>query len=83
MLLTLELLPLVLDTAASTGDGRIVFVSSVGHTNAPPFDVTKLSLTEEQYGRMKAYFDSKLYNVSYLCGCQNSGTEFYRGWQVD
>ena len=64
LLLTLELLPLILDTAASTGDGRIVFVSSAGHSLAAPFDVTKLSLTEEQYGRLQAYNNSKLYTVS-------------------
>ena len=31
MLLTLELLPIIQDTARSTGDGRIVFISSVAH----------------------------------------------------
>ena len=67
LLLTLELLPLILDTAATTGDGRIVFVSSMGHSLAAPFDVTKLNLTEEQYGRMKAYGNSKLCNVSTFC----------------
>ena len=65
MLLTLELLPLILDTADASGDGRIVFVSSTGHTMAPAFDVGKLNLTEEQYGRMLAYNNSKLFNVCY------------------
>lgn len=64
MLLTLELLPLILDTAASSGDGRVVFVSSAGHSTAPSFDVSKLDTTEAEYGRLEAYNRSKLYTVN-------------------
>ena len=63
MLLTLELLPLLLDTAAESGDGRIVFVSSSGHYMADPFDANRLNRTEDDYGRLKAYSNTKLYNV--------------------
>ena len=63
MLLTFELLPLLLDTAASSGDGRIVFVSSYGHYYAQPFDVNRLNQEENEYKRLSAYNNSKLYNV--------------------
>lgn len=63
MLLTLELLPVLLDTAGSSGDGRIVFVSSVAHTMARSFDPSRINLSEGQYGRLAAYNNSKLYNV--------------------
>ena len=63
MLLTLELLPLILDTAASSGDGRVIFVSSVSHSLAPSFNVSKMDATEAEYGRLEAYNRSKLYNV--------------------
>ena len=64
MLLTLELLPLLLSTAASSGDGRIVFVSSRASFNAPPFDAGKIVVTEEaNYSRLKTYPTTKLYNV--------------------
>lgn len=63
MLLTLELLPPLLDTATSSGDGRVVFVSSSGHYNATPFDSSELNPTEEEYQRIKGYNDTKLYNV--------------------
>ena len=64
MLLTLELLPLLLDTAASSGDGRIILVSSLGHTMAQSFDASRLNREEGDYGRLSAYNNSKLYNVS-------------------
>ena len=63
MLLTFELLPLLLDTAASSGDRRIIFVSSAGHSFAQPFDANRLNLEESDYGRFSAYNNSKLYNV--------------------
>ena len=66
MLLTLELLPLLLDTAASSGDGRIIFVSSMLHFYAQHFDVGKLSPEEQDYSRFAAYNNSKLYNVCLL-----------------
>jgi len=61
-LLTLELLPTLLDTASHTGDCRIIFVSSAAHTfvNWEPGNMN----AEQQYGRMKFYPNSKLYNVS-------------------
>ena len=63
MLLTLELLPLLLDTAAESGDGRIIFVSSSAHNMVDPFDANRLNRTEDDYGRLKAYSNTKLYNV--------------------
>ena len=63
MLLTLELLPLLLDTAAESGDGRIIFVSSYGHFFADPFDANRLNRTEDDYSRIKEYSNTKLYNV--------------------
>ena len=67
-LLTLELLPLLLDTAAASGDGRILFLSSSGHALAPPFDVDKLDKSEAESKRFKDYNTSKLCNVSWECG---------------
>ena len=64
MLLTLELLPLLLDTAAESGDGRIIFVSSYGHFFADPFDANRLNRTEDDYSRIKEYSNTKLYNVN-------------------
>ena len=62
--LTLELLPNVIETASSSGDGRILFVSSgaqarntAGEVN---FDTTN---SEADHGRLKSYGRSKLYNV--------------------
>ena len=67
MLLTLELLPLLLDTAASTGDGRIIFVSSSGHSSfAGPFDASKMNYPEDQYKRFQVYGNTKLYNVGIM-----------------
>lgn len=63
MLLTLELLPLVLDTAASTGDGRIIFVSSYGHYLAQAFNANTLNREERDYSRLSMYNNTKLYNV--------------------
>ena len=62
-LLTLELLPTLLDTAGNTGDCRIIFVSSVAHTfaNWEPGNMN----AEQQYVRTKSYPKSKLYNVSF------------------
>ena len=62
-LLALELLPLLLETAALSGDGRIVVVSSSGHFSAPSFDVNMLDKHEGNYKRFKDYCTSKLCNV--------------------
>ncbi len=64
MLLTLELLPLLLDTAASSGDGRILFISSYSHYMAAGFDLERLNREEQDYSRMGGYNNTKLYNVS-------------------
>ena len=61
MLLTLELLPIIRDTAHSTGDGRIVFLSSIGHTWGI-FESENLD-GQQSYGPMKCYSNSKLFNV--------------------
>ena len=63
MLLTLELLPILLDTAASSGDVRILFVSSALHFHADHFNSEELNKMKEQYRRIKMYSNTKLYNV--------------------
>lgn len=64
LLLTLELLPIMLDTASDSGDGRIVFMSSKGHEFAS-WDPDKMNAPdEEHYDRLKVYGITKLYNVS-------------------
>ena len=65
LLLTLELLPLLLHTAAASGDGRIIFVSSQGHFSANPFNPDALSEVGTALFN-KGYCNSKLYNVSEL-----------------
>lgn len=61
-LLTLELLPLMLDSAHSSGDGRIVFVSSRLHANG---QFTPENLNGQlSYSRTAFYYHSKLYNVT-------------------
>ena len=66
-LLTLELLPIILDTAHACGDARIVTVSSSGHT-AGVFDPENMN-GERNYGTGKFYCHSKLYNVSHTYSC--------------
>ena len=61
-LLTLELLPIILDTASACGDARILFLSSVGHFQGA-FDPENLN-GEHGFGAIKFYCHSKLYNVS-------------------
>ena len=61
-LLTLELLPIILDTATSTGDCRIVIVSSSGFFSGQ-FVPDNMN-AEQSYGRIASYNNSKLYNVS-------------------
>lgn len=61
-LLTLELLPSLIETASSTGDGRIVFVSSSAHKQGS-LDPDNMN-GEQRYGRQSFYGNSKLYNVS-------------------
>lgn len=66
MLLTLELLPILLETAASSGDVRIVFLSSKGHFKAEKFNPDNLYKTkEEDYTRLGVYFVTKLYTVMF------------------
>ena len=61
LLLTLELLPIMLDTASSTGDGRIVIVSSAFHKSG---ELNPSNMEGQQsYGRTMFYNNSKLYNV--------------------
>ncbi len=66
-LLTLELLPIVLETASTSGDGRILFVSSGAHRRGfgATFNSDNLN-SEIQYDRMKTYPYTKLYNVRIL-----------------
>ena len=65
LLLTLELLPLLTQTADSSGDGRVVFVTSKTSFWAPPFNIDKVVVKEEaEYERLATYFSTKLYNVS-------------------
>ena len=61
-LLTLELLPSLLETASSTGDGRIIFVSAGAHRWGT-FNPENMN-GEQSYGRGYFYANSKLYNVS-------------------
>ena len=64
-LLTLELLPIMLDTAETAKDVRIVFVSSRLHASG--VFVPGNMNAEQEYSRSKFYSNSKLYNViSYL-----------------
>jgi len=49
-LLTLELLPSLLETASSTGDGRIIFVSSAAHKMGT-FNPENMN-GEQNYGRL-------------------------------
>ncbi len=63
-LVTLELLPIVLETASTSGDGRILFVSSSAHYKRYAGEVDFNSIdSEEMYTRTKAYGRTKLYNV--------------------
>ena len=64
-LLTLELLPVLESTGRETGDVRVVFVSSSTHSWASwdPDSLTGVT----NYGRLKAYPKTKLYNVSAAC----------------
>ena len=65
-LLTLELLPIILDTAHSCGDARIVMLASAAH-NYGVFDPENMN-GEQNFGSMRFYFHSKLYNVSHVYG---------------
>ena len=62
MLLTLELLPIMVDTASHCGDTRIVFVSSLRH-NDGVMDPDNMN-GERSYSRVGFYSNFKLYNVS-------------------
>ena len=60
-LLTLELLPVMVDTAATSKDGRVVFVSSRLHARGA-FMPGNMN-AEVEYSRTRFYGNSKLYNV--------------------
>ena len=61
MLLTLELLPIIRDTARSTGDGRIVFVSSLAE-GWGKFEPDNLD-GQRSYSALQLYNNAKLFNV--------------------
>ena len=69
VLLTLELLPKVLEVAETTGDGRVVFVSSEAHRLIKWDPLNFSPESEEGYARFKMYGWTKLYNVSLLKLC--------------
>ncbi|XP_064396428.1 uncharacterized protein LOC135343355 [Halichondria panicea] len=63
-LVTLELLPIVVETASTSGDGRILFVSSSGHVRNVTGPVNFETIDSDlDYGRLKSYGRTKLYNV--------------------
>ncbi len=65
LLFTLELLPVLLATAGSSKDVRVLFVTSDGHFKGvfnPNGELNELKA--DQYGRMGTYLNTKLYNVS-------------------
>ena len=64
VLLTLELLPCVLEAAQATGDSRVVFVSSAAHLMVKWEPENFSPVSEEGYARFKMYGWTKLYNVS-------------------
>ena len=54
----------MLESAAATGDGRIVVMSSKAHELAS-WDPENMNTTDEQhYARLRVYGVTKLYNVS-------------------
>ncbi len=63
--LTLELLPVITETTSTSGDGRILFVSSGAHRRGfgTTFNPENLN-SEIEYSRMATYPNTKLYNVS-------------------
>ena len=63
VLLTLELLPSVLEAAAASGDSRIVFVSSEAHRFVKWESENLSPVSEEGYARFKMYGWTKMYNV--------------------
>ena len=79
LLLTLELLPIILDTASGCGDCRIIFVSSRLHASGS-FSPGNMN-AETEYSRTEFYSNSKLYNV---CGWRVGGDFIIvcaRSWQ--
>lgn len=61
-LITLELLPILLESASQTGDSRIVIVSSSLYALSS-WEPANLN-GEQEYNRLMFYPKSKLYNVS-------------------
>ena len=67
VLFTLELLPVLLETAALSGDVRICFVSSKATFKASPFNIDKFLVAKvEDYGRFRSYPNSKFYIVGQI-----------------
>lgn len=60
-LLTLELLPLMVEAAGRSGDARIVFVASHSYSRGV-FEPSNMN-AERSYHHVSFYNNSKLYNV--------------------
>ena len=63
LLITLELLPIILDSASSCGDARIVLVSSGAHVQGVWNPAQFNPETEEQFSRLRGYPHTKMQNV--------------------
>ena len=61
-LLTLELLPSLMETADSSGDCRVVFVASIAHQRGVWAPQNRNA--EKSFDKHLFYGNSKLYNVS-------------------
>ena len=67
LLLTLELLPVMLESSSSTGDGRIIFLTCKAHEFADGWNPEKMNLEyTEDCMRIEAFNVSKLCNVRFL-----------------
>ena len=63
LLITLELLPIILDSASSCGDARVVLVSSRAHEQGLWNPAQFNPETEEQFSRLRSYPHTKMQNV--------------------
>ena len=63
LLITLELLPIILDSASSCGNARIVLVSSRAHEQGVWNPAQFNPETEEQFSRLRGYPHTKMQNV--------------------
>ena len=75
----MELLPILLESASASGDGRIVFVSSAaqGYVKWKP---EMIEPEEDGYSRLGTYGITKLYNVSlrmHFQGCTSRITLYH------